>query len=361
VYVADATPRTLAGSSRFASKQLQCPDPMNFPALFVDWVKKAAVAEKIDVIMPMTDQTSMLLAPRQRDITASIACGGAQSYELISNKAKLIEIAGAAGIPVPHTQVAHSAEELTQLLASAHFPVVLKPARSKVLVNDRIVGTAVHIAGSVAEAQSYIRNQVWLGIEPCLIQEFIPGHGAGVFAFAADGRPLAWFAHQRIREKPPRGGVSVLSQSKETDSRLRAAAEKLLAAANWTGPAMIEFRVAKDGTPYLMEINARLWGSLQLAIDCGVDFPLMMVEKLISGAARDVQTYVVDRRLRWLLGDLDNLLIQLKQGPVRGSRLRVIADFLATFFDPRTKQEILRWNDPAPAWFELKSWLRTAL
>ena len=37
---------------------------------------------------------------------------------------------------------------------------------------------------------------------------------------------------------------------------------------------MVEFRVQEDGRFHLMEINPRLWGSLALAIDAGVDFPL---------------------------------------------------------------------------------------
>jgi len=37
---------------------------------------------------------------------------------------------------------------------------------------------------------------------------------------------------------------------------------------------MVEFRAQVDGRFYLKEINPRLWGSLALAIDAGVDFPL---------------------------------------------------------------------------------------
>ena len=42
--------------------------------------------------------------------------------------------------------------------------------------------------------------------------------------------------------------------------------------------AMVEYKLdAATGTAYLMEINGRFWGSLQLAIDAGVDFPLLLV------------------------------------------------------------------------------------
>src|SRR5690606_28957512 len=149
---------------------------------------------------------------------------------------------------------------------------------------------------------------------PCLIQEFIPGRGAGVFAFYSRGTPLAWFAHRRMREKPPQGGVSVLSESAELDEALRAASERLLSRVGWEGPAMVEYRVTPDGRPYLMEVNGRLWGSVQLAIDCGIDFPWLMYQSAMGNQIEAVASYPVGRRLRWTLGDLDNLLIQFRHG-----------------------------------------------
>lgn len=46
----------------------------------------------------------------------------------------------------------------------------------------------------------------------------------------------------------------------------------------WHGVAMVEFKVTADGTAYLMEINGRFWGSLQLAIDAGVDFRWLLYQ-----------------------------------------------------------------------------------
>ena len=51
-----------------------------------------------------------------------------------------------------------------------------------------------------------------------------------------------------------------------------------LGAAELTGVAMVESqRRARWPRLYLMEVNCRFWGSLQLAIDCGVDFPRFQV------------------------------------------------------------------------------------
>ena len=112
-----------------------------------------------------------------------------------------------------------------------------------------------------------------------MLQERIVGPGVGVFACYRDGRPVALFSHRRLRERPPWGGVSVLSRERAAASRARASTpRRLLDELGWHGVAMVEFKQdVRDGIPKLMEINGRFWGSLQLAIDAGVDFPALLV------------------------------------------------------------------------------------
>ena len=123
---------------------------------------------------------------------------------------------------------------------------------------------------------------------------------------------------------------------------------------------MVEFRVAADGTPYLMEVNGRFWGSLQLAIDCGVDFPWLAHCVTQDLPVPEPQPYAVGKRLRWLLGDLDSLLISVRdrQSTTRDKRHSLTA-FLRSFADPACRQEILRISDPWPGIQEAASWLRS--
>lgn len=361
ICVADSAPRTLAGASRHASEELVCPDAASTPEAFVDWVVNAASRLQVRAILPLTDLSVMLLSPaRARFGGAALLCAPPAPYEAVSDKAALIDLARDAGLQTPATSIALDRATLQTRLEESAYPLVLKPARSKVLLGGSVVSTAVHVAPNREDAERYLDSAPWVGHLPCLIQEFIPGRGAGVFAFYSRGAPLAWFAHRRLREKPPDGGVSVLSESAELDDMLRAASERLLSHVGWEGPAMVEYRVTPDGRPYLMEINGRLWGSVQLAIDCGIDFPWLMYQSAIGGQTEAVASYVVGRRLRWTLGDLDNLLIQIRQGDSRG-RLRPLAGFLATFADFKARSEIFRWSDPAPAFRELGTWVQAAL
>lgn len=360
VLTADTRAATLAGASRHSSQRLTCPDPRSQAGEFVDWVVSARETHGLDAILPLTDLTTMLLvAASARLMPARLLASPAAAYQLVSHKGRLVTLAREAGVAVPETHEILSLADFENLLPRLRFPLVLKPSQSKVLDGNRVHETGVFVAADAAAARLYLRQQPWLGLISCLLQEFIAGHGAGIFAFYAQGAPVAWFCHRRIREKPPGGGVSVLSESVTIDAQLRDSAAKILGAAGWSGSAMVEFRVDGAGKPWLMEINGRLWGSLQLAIDSGVDFPWLAFQAATGVSPPAVRQYQTGRRLRWLMGDLDNLLIQLRDpGQGMGARLRASWNFMITFFSLRTHQEIFRWSDMKPAVHELRAWLR---
>ena len=105
-----------------------------------------------------------------------------------------------------------------------------------------------------------------------------------------------------------------------------------------------------------MEVNTRFWGSLQLAIDAGIDFPRWL---LLASTGRDVPgntSYRIGTRLRWLLGDLDRSYIAYREAENWRGKVDAITDFLAN--NPfAARNEVFRWRDPRPAWFELKGYL----
>jgi predicted ATP-grasp superfamily ATP-dependent carboligase len=174
------------------------------------------------------------------------------------------------------------------------------------------------------------------------------------------GRLRAAFAHRRLREKPPTGGVSVLSESVALDPQLLGQAERILEALKWHGVAMVEFkRDARDGVARLLEINGRFWGSLQLAVDAGVDFPHLLYRLAVDGDVEPVLTYDVGVRLRWWLGDLDQLLLRLRHPDRPGGRRAAIREFLAPA-GKRTRTEVLRRDDPGPGAVELAQYMGQA-
>lgn len=360
IVAADSVTRPLGGASRFAAASVCYPDPATSPAQFISSISDIADRLAIDTIVPVTDLTTMLLVS-QSNISKNfhLAAPPATSYEALTDKAQLFALARRLGVPVPETHVVQSATAVGDAAYDFGFPIVLKPARSRYLKDDRVHSTSVQIVWSPDSLSAAVRSLSWLGDIPCLVQRFVTGYGAGAFALYAASTPIAWFAHRRLREKPPSGGVSVLSESVPLDPALRSTATTLLSAVGWNGVAMVEFRVAIDGTPYLMEVNGRFWGSLQLSIDSGIDFPWLLY-RLTHGMPLDAPApYTVGRRLRWLLGDIDSLLINLRQNSDSiGWKARALAAFAGSFLDLRCRQEIFRLHDPKPGISEAFQWIR---
>jgi predicted ATP-grasp superfamily ATP-dependent carboligase len=277
---------------------------------------------------------------------------------MLANKCTLMKLAGTLKIPVPQTWYADSPAGLPLALEELPYPLVLKPEKSWLFQQGQWCRASVHIAATPLEARQLLTADPAFQAHPFLLQEHVEGHGAGVFALYDSGKPLAFFAHRRLREKPPEGGVSVLSESVDVDPLQEQFARMLLEHAGWHGIAMVEYRVTPDGTPYLMEVNTRFWGSLQLAIDAGVDFPYLLYQLACGKQPDPVQAYKTGIRLRWLLGDLDHLYLVLRDNRYSiAGKLRSVLQFLRP--SPfRTRHEVNRWNDLEPFWHELKTYIR---
>jgi predicted ATP-grasp superfamily ATP-dependent carboligase len=205
------------------------------------------------------------------------------------------------------------------------------------------------------------------GAYPLILQEKITGPGIGVFLCVHRGATVALFSHRRLREKPPTGGVSVLSESIETRSDLRQYSERLLRELGWSGVAMVEFKLdARDGVPKLMEINGRFWGSLQLAVDAGVDFPAILVATVTGDHPKSLPQYQVGIQSRWFWGDVDSLLItlfgstQAAGSPTTARKLRSAASFLK-LWGKGLRYDNPKLSDPGPWYHESLRWFRDLL
>src|SRR5690606_6642386 len=120
----------------------------------------------------------------------------------------------------------------------------------------------------------------------------------------------------------------------------------------------VEYKVdSLTNTPYLMEINGRFWGSLQLAVDAGVDFPRLLADVSLGGSVASVTDYRFVRS-RWSWGDFDHLIARWREpGSTWSSRARAFGTWLSAFA-PGYKDEVFRWSDPRPFLRESAEWLR---
>ena len=99
-----------------------------------------------------------------------------------------------------------------------------------------------------------------------LIQEFIEGFGAGVSGFCINGKSFSVYSHKRLLEWPIKGGSSSYRESFQS-RELEVAFSIVARHFNWTGFLMLEAKIDRDGNPWIIEANPRIWGSFRQSIE----------------------------------------------------------------------------------------------
>lgn len=364
VLVGEKALGALAHASRYCARAVVYPDPVTGPDAFVASLARTVNDEAVDVVLPVADIATMLVTRnRERFASAAVPFAPAPLIDRAADKVDVLATAARLGVPVPRSQVVAYAGAIP---TSVEYPVVIKPWRSRVQTPRGWMSTSVSYASDRAALE---RDLAGRGAHefPVMLQECIDGPGVGVFACYDRGRAVALFSHRRLRERPPWGGVSVLSESAELPPAAAAHATRLLDELQWHGVAMVEFKQdVHDGLPKLMEINGRFWGSLQLAIDAGVDFPALLMKTLEESAHVSQPPYRVGVRNRWFWGDVDSLLVTLFTGDAprrrRVPRWRSLAAFARLwgrnlYYDNPKTDDVWPWVVETGQWLA-QGWRR---
>jgi protein-tyrosine-phosphatase/predicted ATP-grasp superfamily ATP-dependent carboligase len=314
----------LAMHSRYVSRKLQ--QPLQEPAAdFAAWLREQDQLRNYTLIVPATETS--LLALRQLDendpLRRKAVIPGDKELEIALDKDKTWQLAHQLGIPTPSGILFFTLSEIGE---AQQFPVVLKPTRSKVIIDGTLRTLAVAVIKNEAERQEQLRR--WLPVTPVQQQEYVSGRGIGVEFLFNRGKKIWHFAHERVHEYPLTGGASSYRRSIDPPLAMLRDAEKLLTALNWHGVAMVEFKMDAAGRYWLMEINPRLWGSLALSIDAGVDFPLGLLQIASGNEPASQPRYKVPYYTRDLRTDVDWLKCNLRanhRDPLMHTRSRLFS------------------------------------
>jgi predicted ATP-grasp superfamily ATP-dependent carboligase len=364
VYVCSPVARSLAGISRYATAHAHVASALEEPRRYVRDVRALVSRWRIAVLLPVTEESAYaILGAEGAFRNVIIPMPPYRSFVRICEKPRALEAAEKLGIRIPRQTILRTKPTPADVRATVRgltFPLVVKPATSVVADGNRRAKLDVRHATNrsrLLRALEAMPDEAF----PVMLQERIQGPGVGVFLLLWNSEVIASFAHRRLRETQLTGGASVDRESIDIDPDLLEKSVALLRAFNWRGVAMVEYKVDRNtGTPVLMEVNGRFWGSLQLAIDAGVDFPALLVNAALGDPGTPVTTYRAGVRSRWFWGDFDRLLKQLRipsSKPHGTGKLRSLAHFLSASWQARN--EVMRPTDPAPGLLESWQWVRT--
>jgi len=324
--------------SKYCARRLIYPSPRRSPDQFVEFLLTEIKKNRYHCLFPMEEETLLLLAKHHSEISQHtyLLSPDLKKIEFVRDKRNLIQFAEAHGIPTPRTCYSPPTVALPPWGGGEEEGYVIKPRISSGafgIVYVKKKGDLICTYQSVHERYPFP-----------IIQEWVPD-GGGTFGFAAlfdeASNIKAAFIHKKLRMYPVQGGPSTLREGVEHPQimELGLSLFKLL---NWVGIGMAEFKVdPRDGVPRLMELNPRFWGSLQLAIISGVDFPYLILRMARRESFEPVLHYEVGKRCRWLLlGDILHFLNH-------PNRFHLHPSFFH-FFDPNTSYDIISKDDPLP-------------
>jgi predicted ATP-grasp superfamily ATP-dependent carboligase len=298
VAVCGGRPEGMAFRSRFVHERIELPDPRGAPERFGAALLDLVRGRRFDVMLSSSEYTILALVERREALARHVALAVPEAGALarVRDKFELVALARRVGLAGPESHAPGDLAELRQVAARIAYPAVLKPRSGHGGGFVSIVRSADELLARVA-AWPAVRDPVY-DRRP-LVQELVPGEVHDVNVLMRHGEPRAAQTQRRLRMLPAAGGPGILSET-TWEPELRDAAVALLRSVGWHGPAQVEMkRDARDGTARILDVNPRFWGTLDLAIAAGVDFPGLTCRLALEGDVEPVFEYRVGLRFRW--------------------------------------------------------------
>jgi predicted ATP-grasp superfamily ATP-dependent carboligase len=270
--------------------------------------------------------------------------GPVDSVDICLDKGRFAELLVRCDVPHPRT-VSLGPDGDPWTISRTFVDPFLKPVTSDVFA--QLFGSKGLKVVNAVEVREQARAARRAGVG-LLIQELIPGPATAHYYVDGfvdrTGSVRSWFARQRIRSYPQPFGNSSCMTTIPCD-RLRApiaALESLFQAIRYRGVFSAEFmHDPRDGVFKLIEVNARAWGGLALAVSCGVNVIEMAYRDALGLPVQPAFEYPAGRCWVYHLGDAIVLARQLRAG-----RLEGLTGFRMWI---GAVQAIIRLDDPLPA------------
>jgi biotin carboxylase len=342
-YEVDAVASTAPAQAQWSlscSRRLRAPNPRVDRAAFVQSLRRLLQERHYDVLLPGSD-AALYAISEHRDRLSPLVPLGLPPHEVIIrvlSKTTVVEAWSHTRLAAPPTEIATDLDEAREAASEHGFPVIVKPSMSVRpdgpglrQRSSRLVRDDEELAATVEDFRL-----------PVLIQRRLGGavHSLGGVFAAGD---LLAAAHSRYeRTWPPEAGNVSCSVSLPVPDALREDVIEVLGGLGWRGIFELELLEKDDGGFATIDLNPRVYGSLELAVRADAALPTIWCETVLGDA---VESHFRDARVgvwyRWEDAEARNALQRLRSGKV-GELLLILRPHR------RTAHAQFRLNDPAP-------------
>lgn len=341
VITSDFVPLSMSFSSRYSKGHFLYPSPFNPDNdKFIDCIIDNIIGSKADVLIPVSEET--FLISKFKDRISKHVCLVVPDYEqilLAHNKDKWESVARDLRTNVPETYNPNEMREHPSLINELPFPLYIKPKQGG-------GGWGMSQVNSPNELDIFLSQDTYCkrSWDRFYLQRKIEGETHCVAMLFNKGEIRAKVAYKQLREYPLKNGQATLRISIDSP-RSESDLQRFLEHISWHGICQADFVVDKDsGSPYLIDLNPRFWGSLVQGIASGVDFPYLYYKIALEGDVTPVNGFKTGVMTRWIGGDLRAFFPLLKDSHNK-------LEFMKTFFFPgngKIQKDDFSLEDPLP-------------
>ncbi len=227
-----------------------------------------------------------------------------EKLSLVHNKSTCLPWAATLGIPVPRTHIITNLDELRAAVAEIDYPVVVKYPDS-----SASQGLWLFPRGGDDLLAEYTRRvpEILGGATSAnypLIQERLTGDLVDTTAFAVRGETVAVLSQRRLLTAWLDGGGGLVNITNDIP-RIKALTETVVRELEWTGPIEMDWIVdEQDASFALIEINPKFWGTTQLTVSSGLDYPSWLFRYFEQGLVPPETTYEPGLMGRWIFDEI---------------------------------------------------------
>ncbi len=325
---------------------------------FISDILDICSSKEIKLILPSHNETEIIARHRHKFSDDLVAMIPDESHcRMFNNKSDAYDYVSNIGVPVPSRIKYADPNLVAQLLKSKGVEKTV----IKLLTGNS--GKGVFYGENAENTQSVVKELIGkyklLPSRYPQVEEYVEGEGYGCSVLYKSGKLIAHFTHRRLRDKIETGGTSTFREAAVHEG-IEAATKSIFDSLGWNGLAMCEFKVCpKTGRFWFIEVNPRMWGSISLAIESGVQFPYLAWLCATQGASQAIEyhascTVNLNWKARWLLGDIFIVLGKVLKLDFKAAwhiLSEEKADSIDDFF----------WDDPFAFLGEVLAYLKTTI
>lgn len=311
------------------------------------------------VLYPCTDASVLTIARNRERISRwfHVALPDTAVVEMLQDKIRFAEFAELIGLPAPTTRLLRTREQAERAAEELSFPCMLKPALRTARWQANAPAKVYRVESVEDFLPLYDRCAQWT--DELIVQEWIEGSDATLFScncyFDAQSEPLGTFVARKLRQWPPRMGVSSLGEECRNDIVLDLTL-KTFGAAGYRGLGYLEVkRDPRSGRHFVIEANVgRPTGRSAIAEAGGVDLLYAQYCEVLGLPLPEnlVQRYVGAKWIFWRQ-DLRSAWYYWSRGELTlGEWLKSVRG--------RKAHAVFSWSDPRPFLADLWSMARHA-